>query len=260
MPSPFPGMDPFIEDQEWPDFHLEFISVLRQTLMDLVLPRYVVRVERRVYVEHFTEEGPRAIGPHAAILDRGRETAAPATDSDTADAVEPVVLTLPITETQREAYLVVRERESMEVVTVIEILSPANKRQGTDGRREYLTKRTEVLRSASHLVELDLLRGGARLPTMETLPPGDYYAFVSRSGRRPCVEVYAWPLQLRLPSIPIPLAEGDADVTLGLQSVLDTVYDRAGYEYSLDYSRPLDPPLADADAAWMKQLLEGIRG
>jgi hypothetical protein len=84
----------------------------------------------------------------------------------------------------REAFLTIRERETMEVVTVIEVLSPGNKQAGSDGRREYLRKRRDVLLSATHLVELDLLRGGERLPTIEPLPPGDYYAFVCRRQHR----------------------------------------------------------------------------
>ena len=109
-------------------------------------------------------------------------------------------------ERKRQAFLTIRERETMTVVTVLEVLSLDNKRSGSDGRREYLRKREAVLESDVHLVELDLLRAGTRLPTVEPLPPGACYAYVSRADRRPQVEVYAWTLRQSLPTIPVPLA------------------------------------------------------
>jgi hypothetical protein len=177
-------------------------------------------------------------------------------------------------ERQREVFLTLRSRESMEVVTVIEVLSPGNKRKGSDGREEYLRKRDTVLLSAAHLVEFDLLRGGERLPIREAMPPGDYYAFVCRQRHRPqaAVEppprhksgacggtlldaVYAWSLRQPLPSVPVPLAGNDPDTVIDLQIVCGTVYDRAGYDYSLGYHRPVEPPLSEADAAWVKERL-----
>jgi hypothetical protein len=120
---------------------------------------------------------------------------------------------------RREAFLTIRERESMKVVTVIEFLSPANKRRGSDGRREYLQKREQVLSSDTHLVELDLLRGGQRLPTVDPLPETDFSVFVCRAQRRYQAEVYAWGLRQPLPRIPIPLAGNDPDVEVDLQAV-----------------------------------------
>ena len=144
----------------------------------------------------------------------------------------------------------------MEVVTVIEVLSPGNKRPGSDGRREYLNKRETVLRSPAHLLELDLLRGGERLPTIEALPRADYYAFVCRARRRPLAEVYPWTLYQPLPSIPVPLAQGDPEIALDLQAVFTTVYDRAGYDYALDYAQPVAPPLSEDEQAWCAAILQ----
>jgi hypothetical protein len=169
--------------------------------------------------------------------------------------VEPVVLTVPVPVEHREAFLSIRLRETREVIAVIGLLSPANKRPGSDGRREYLGKRDEVLETKPHLVELDLLRGGERLPTVEPLPAGDYFAFICRGNRRPRVEVYAWGLRGPLPTIPVPLVNPDPDATLDLQAIFTSVYDRAGYDYSLDYRAPLDPPLREADNAWASKLL-----
>jgi hypothetical protein len=259
MPSPFPGLDPFVEGQLWQDFHHTLITVMRESLWPRVLPRYVVRVEERVYVERPPED-PRVIIPDVTMLahEGGEVPAADAVAPAPVITVAPVVLTLPMPERKRQAFLTVRERETTAVVTVIEVLSPDNKRAGSDGRREYLRKREAVLESDAHLVELDLLRGGARLPTVEPLPPAACYAFVSRENRRPRVEVYPWTLRQPLPTIPVPLAGDDPDVALDLQAIFTAVYDRAGYGYSLDYSRPIEPPLSAADAAWVRQILATV--
>jgi hypothetical protein len=258
MPSPFPGMDPFLEDQAWKDFHHEVISVIRESLTQHVVPRYVVRVDERVYLEHQPEERPGVIEPDVIVLEPQGPSLPSRGGAATATvvAITRVTLTVPMPERQREAFLTVRLRETMDVVTVIEVLSPTNKRAGSDGRKEYLKKREEVLLSSAHLVELDLLRGGARLPTNEPLPPGDYYALVCRRRRRPRVEVYAWPLRHPLPTIPVPLTGEDPDVALDLQEVFTTVYDRAAYQYSIDYAAVVEPPLPEADAAWARELLK----
>jgi hypothetical protein len=259
MGSVFPGMDPYIEGQEWSDFHHHFIEDMHASLVAQLRPRYVVRVERRVYVEHHPEETPEHFRPDVTVL---AEQAA-ASRSTRAEqgaagvAVAPVVLHVPMPERVREAFLTIRPRGAEEVVAIIELLSPANKRRGADGRREYLEKREAVLESDTHLIELDLLRGGERLPTVEPLPPGDYYALVCRGKRRPRAEVYAWSLRRPLPPVPVPLAHKDPDASLDLGALFTSAYDRAGYDYSLDYRRRPDPPLSEADAAWARPLLPG---
>lgn len=254
-------MDPFIEGQAWETFHHELISGLLAALTSRVRPRYVVRVEERVYVEHVGEapaEQPRDIRPDVTILEQSpgassRDPLAPVV------AVTPVVLTVPVPRQVREVFLTVRWRETMEIVTVIEVLSPVNKRRGSDGRKAYLRKREAVLQSDVHLVEIDLLRGGERLPTVEQLPPGDYYAFVCRANRRPQVEVYAWPLAAPLPSVPVPLMSADSDVVLSLAVLFDDVYSHAGYDYSLDYGLALDPPASEAEAEWIRNTVKPPR-
>jgi hypothetical protein len=141
------------------------------------------------------------------------------------------------------------------VVTVIELLSPWNKSL-SGGCSEYLVKRSDIFETLSHLVELDLLRGGQRLATREPLGPADYYAFVCRKQRLPRVEVYAWSLRDRLPVIPVPLAVGDPDVPLDLQAAFTKTYDRSGYDYSLDYSLPVEPPLEASLSEWVRSVAE----
>jgi hypothetical protein len=153
-----------------------------------------------------------------------------------------------------QSYLTIRDIDLRHVVTVIEVLSPTNK-DGGRGMQQYRQKRANVCYAGANLVELDLLRGGQRLPTTQPLPPGDFCAFVTRKWQAPDAAAYVWSLRDRLPSIPIPLAGDDPDVSLELQPVFDGVYDRAGYDYTLNYDRPLQPPLADADGEWAAQLL-----
>ena len=258
MPSPFPGMDPFLEGPEWEDFHATFNTVLRELLSPTIEPDHVVRVERRVYVERPLENKEGWFRPDVMILATDDFSGGGvATASGTAMLAEPSVCELPMSQERSETYLVIRERESMEVVTVLETLSPANKRPG-EGRKEYLHKRETLLGSETHLIELDLLRGGLRLPMMQTppLPRGDYFAIVSRAHRRPKADVFAWTLCQPLPTIPIPLLCKDPEVTLDLQAAFTTVYERARYDLSLRYGEPLDPPVDERDAAWLNELLK----
>ena len=240
MPSPFPGMDPFIERQKWRDFHACFIPNLSAALTVAVRPRYVVDIEANVYLTREDGDLLRIFAPDLSVVQKSGwlET----TDGTIAVETEPDLLTLPTIDPTEEINLVIRSRENDDVVTVLELLSPTVK---LDGRTEYLNKRNAVLHSEANLVEIDLLRGGKRLPTIERLPKGDYYAFVTRAERRPTIEVYSWPLERRLPTIPIPLAEGDPDVSLDLQAVFDTTYDRSGYDYALNYTKPTEPTLSE---------------
>ena len=228
MASPFPGMDPFIEGQRWRDFHTTFITVVREMLAPQVRPRYVVEVEEYVYLARGEEPPDRLI--------------------------EPVIHTVPVPTRYRQAFLSIRDRQWHDVVAVIELLSPVNKKRG-EGRNEYLVKRSNVFHTPAHLVEIDLLRDGERLPTREPLEPADFYAFVCRTERLPQVEVYGWTLRQALPAIPVPLAGDDPDVLLDLQAAFTTTYERAGYDYALDYRRPVEPPLERPTAEWVRSIL-----
>ena len=164
---------------------------------------------------------------------------------------EHVFIHAPAVDIERLAFLEIRDRRNRQLVTVIELLSPANKRPGGD-RDQYLAKRQKVLASTAHLVEIDLLRGGQRPPVAD-LPACDYCVLVSRSEARPRVGL--WPLQLRdrLPVIPIPLRNPDPDAQLDIQAVLHDIYDRARYATYL-YDGSPDPPLSPEDEAWARQV------
>src|SRR5438132_494647 len=165
MPCPFPGMDPYIEGQLWTGFHHLLIGEIDVALVPQVRPRYGVFVGERVYVSRPPAGPAGSILPDVTVA--SRKSCAPRDSGGTAVLAPPLILTLPVPEEIREPYLEIRRTGTREVVTVIELLSPTNKRPNSDGLREYLAKRGTVLRSGAHLVEIDLLRSGRRLETVE---------------------------------------------------------------------------------------------
>lgn len=254
MPSPFPGMDPFIESQRWQGFHSRFVTALGDALVRQVRPRYVVDVEDFVYVADAHKEDHELIAPDVSVAQEDDWSRQSSENVSVGVAMSPAVLTLPTPKRHRQHYLTIQTRDTHQVITVIELLSPWNKSK-SGGRKDYLSKRQNVLATMSHLVELDLLRGGVRLPTVEPLPAGDYYAFVCRIQQRPKADVYSWTVRDPLPEVPVPLAEGDADAVVDLQSIFEQTYDRAGYDYALKYDRAVDPPFNDNDSDWVRELL-----
>jgi len=255
MPSRFPGMDPFIEIQCWRDFHTTVIGEIRSALLPQLRPHYVAFVEEDVYVARDDGEPIRLTVPDLGIS-RVSDWPFPVQDEATLMA-EPTMVTLPVVEPIEIPYIVIRRRDNDETVAVIEVLSPTNKSL-RDGRTEYLAKRNMLLRSRVHLIEIDLLRSGERMPTNEPYPPGDYFAIVSRSQARPSAALYSWALEQRMPRIPIPLADGDPDALLDLQHVFSTTYDRAGYDYALKYDRAVIPELNAAHREWVRQTLHPV--
>lgn len=175
--------------------------------------------------------------------------------------IKPIDVNLPMPEEVREGYLEVREVGTGEVVTVVEVLSPKNKRAG-EGRKAYLSKRQQILGSSTHLVEIDLLRGGKSMPILGNEIPADYRILASRSNTRPKAELYPFNLQEPIPTFPLPLRRGDTEPLLDLQTLIHQVYDRAGLDLAIDYSSKPIPGLSSSDIAWMNQLLQqqGLRG
>jgi Protein of unknown function (DUF4058) len=258
MPCPFPGMDPFLEMQPfWSDFAPKFLTAISNHLLARLLPRYDVRIEEYLML---TEEDRNLhrVRPDGTIS----QTAAWQPSSGGGVAVlEPVgtELEYPDYEPRTERHLKIIHRPTERVVTVLELLSPANKAPGEDGLKAYLRKRTELLACRCHLVELDLLRGGERLPMSGPLPPGDYYAFIGRVGRTPRCSVLGWPFRSALPTIAIPLLPDDPELPLDLQAVFHAAYEPALYDRRLPYDQPLDPPLRPLDEEWMRESLGSVR-
>jgi hypothetical protein len=159
----------------------------------------------------------------------------------------------------RQPFLEIRDlRAGKRVVTVIEILSPANKRRGA-GHDLYLQKQSEILVSDAHLVEIDLLRAGE--PTV-AIPPGfaprsTYRVVVSRSLDRLKREVYPMSLRDRLPRVAVPLAGSDPDVVLDLPGVFAEAYEKGVYARRVDYRETPTPALEGDELAFARDLLRG---
>ena len=255
MPSPFPGMNPYLEqDDAWHDFHERFIPLVATILGGQLRPRYIVKIDEHIYVHELATESRRLVGRGDVAVGHGsREAAhepAPATVAGLLEA--PARVRLPAVDHERLSYLEIRDRRARELVTVVELLSPANKYHGPD-REQYLAKRMELLHGPVHLVEIDLLRGGPPLPA-DDRPACAYSVLVSRAERR--LDAEFWPISLRqrLPVIPIPVRSPDADARLDLQAVLDRVYDDAGYADYIYEGSP-HPKLVDEDAEWARQFV-----
>ena len=252
MPSPFPGMNPWLEqDALWHDFHQSFLSGMRDSISDVVAPRYFVALEEHVYIHEPPEPRARFLGrPDLAIVGTGEAGFA----TSTAVMEAPVYTALPEPmDIVRESFIEIRDSENEFLVTVLELLSPSNKQAGYD-RDAYIAKRRHYLLSDVNFIEIDFLRGGPRMP-IEELSPCDYYVLVKRASDRTRAGV--WPIRLRdgLPSIPIPLRAPDPDVRLDLQAVLHAVYDRAGYRHRIYRGTP-KPKLVADDAQWADAILK----
>lgn len=264
MPSPFPGMDPYIEQHHlWPDFHDDLIAEIKRFLATAVPPRYVVRTGERSYVVLAESEGNEAhpflpyVGVTTTDHHPGRsavETTAP--PAETTRQGGPVQMIALIEERYRENFIEIYDAQSEQrLVTTIEVLSPSNKRRGTEGWDLYLRKRQGLLLGAANLVEIDLLRGGQRMPMVTPWPSSPYYLLISRKRRAPYCSVWPATFEERLPEIPVPLDEPDADVSLDLQPMVEAIYARSRYDTSIDYTKPLTPPLTPTQAEWLKERL-----
>jgi hypothetical protein len=256
MTSPFPGMDPFIESQRWEGFHARMITALSDLLVPETRPHYACDVEKYVFVISDEDEVRRHLVPDVHVA--SESPAYGASEAGAVATLAPAILTHVEPLRMEQPFLVLRTTDGRDIVSVIELLSPWIKSK-RDGMAEYITKRDEYLHSSASIIEIDLLRGGSRLNCREPLPEGDYYAFISRSGHRPNVEVYWWSLTDRLPTIPVPLLPEDGDVALDLQATFDSVYERAGYDYTLKYDAPLAPPADEAGQQWIDECIKAWR-
>jgi hypothetical protein len=261
-------MDPYLENPAlWADVHLNLIAECQGLLGSQLRPKYVVKVEERVYIadESDEESGSQVCVPDIEVASRPGWESAPLSPEDGSSGLEipePVVATTWFEEEVHEAYLTIVDRNSGDAVTVIEILSPANKVPKSPGRRSYEQKRREVMYSPTHWVEIDLLRGKRMVPHIpKKRGPHEYLVHISREPLRPRGQLWGIRLPQRLPVIPIPLKAKDPDGRLDLQAALDAVYARANYDLRIDYRKEAKPPLDDKLAAWADELLrsKGLR-
>jgi hypothetical protein len=230
-------MDPYLEDPAfWPDFHSRFINSWSEVISERLPDNYEARLDEQFRLIELPAEQVQRARPDIAVFKEPRESARAHESSTT--TLEPAVLTLPVVEEVHDIWIEILHRRDRHLVAVLELLSPTNKRGS--GRGQYMVKRNGLIMEGVHLVELDLLREGERLPTQEPLPVGDYYFFVSRADRRPKCEVYSWTRRDKLPVIPIPLKTPDPDIFVDLGRAFAIAYERGRYSKSVDYSKPLN--------------------
>jgi hypothetical protein len=260
MKSPFPGMDPYIEYCGlWADFHTKLIGEIERDLAVRLPERYFIQTGERSYVvlagtegkeekPFYPDLGLEAAEAKPARKGRGVAVAEPETVDDA------VTMRAFIDEHFRENFIEIYESDpEVRLVTCIEVLSPSNKRRGSEGWEQYLRKRNALLLGSANLVEIDLLRGGQRLPMVEPWPNSAYYLLVGRQSRVPFCKVWQAHCHHPLPEITIPLASPDPDIPLSLGPLIEAVYERSRYARRIDYARPLEPPLTPEQAACLQK-------
>lgn len=272
MPSPFPGMDPFLEHHAiFPGLRESFLTYVRESLQRSLPAPYFAEINERLWVE--TNE--RCIGPDVYVRGDDRpERRTPDLESGgvavPAEPMQPILIAVPVEE-HRQTCLEIRTPvdDGDRVVTTIEVLSPTNKAPGPKGRSLYLSKQQEVLDSDTNLVEIDLLRGGTHttaIPLNRLLaksPPYAYHVCVHAFDVLGTFLVYTIKLRDRLPSILIPLLPGDGSVMVDLQAVFLRAYDTGPYRRRVRYEPSrIDPPLEGEDLEWATQQLraQGLTG
>jgi hypothetical protein len=221
MPSPFPGMDPFLEDAKlWPIFHHHFVASLFQILLPNLIDRYRARVGQRCY------------------------------------ATEMPLFTSVIREEYSEEFIEVRQRSDNRLVTLVDIVSPTNKLK-MEGRAAYLERRRDARMQGASIVEIDLvLQGSPMLDySRDGLPDWDYAMTVTRCAQPERYEIYTSTLQKRLPRFKLPLAADDRDTVVDLQAAFLRCYDQSGLASQIDYQKMPAGVTQEEDRRWLHELL-----
>jgi hypothetical protein len=246
-------MDPYLEDPAiWSGVHASLLGAIQEQLGPALRPKYVVRYEERVYVTGEDDPGFGVLIPDMRIIERDRS--ARNQSSSTSAVATPITVELVDPEIH-EGSLIVRDVRDRSIVTVIELLSPTNKTLNSVGRASFLKKRSEILATDAHWIEMDLLREGARTANLPRIHDCEYQVYLSRATDRRRAQI--WPISLRdrLPAISIPLRTTDPDATLDLQTALNAAIERGSYDLDTDYSKDPVPPLTAEQSAWVKQVL-----
>jgi hypothetical protein len=257
MPSPFPGMDPWIEGSPfWEGFHHSFVTYLRDDLRPLLPPGYRARMEVRVYVEREELRGrPPERVPDVEVYRTGGGGGAAVLEHP---PIEEGILLGGAAVERREAWIGIRSLPDDALITAIEVLSPSNKK-GSDGRGAYLLKQEQLSQAGVNLVEIDLLRGGThtlcfREELLARVPPHHYLAAVYRAAWPQHVQVIHWTLREALPTVPVPLAPETPEPRVALQPIFERAYDNGDLGHFLRARGRLSPPLAPGDEEWARSL------
>lgn len=245
-------MDPYLEGDLWMTVHTDLCVEIARQLSPKLRPKYVALSTRRVVLAEPDEVDVASASrfPDVGVVSTNHAD----TSAAVAVATAPMVLPIDFPEPIPHVSVEIRDVANRRLVACIEVLSPTNKRGS--GREEYAGKRFQILSGPAHLIEIDLLRIGARFPTGKPLPSVPYFVFLRRAENRNDVEV--WPIHLdqTLPSVNVPLLPGDADVKLDLQQALNTTYDIIGYDELIDYSEPPPGTMSPQQLSWIDEQLK----
>jgi hypothetical protein len=215
--------------------HNRMIVAIADDLSSKLRPRYRVAIDQRIYLS--SGDARQVVVPDVTVTQQS-PIKSPAVATLTPPITTPIAISLELPEEIRESYLEVREAATGRVVTIVELLSPKNKRNG-EGRIAYDRKRQQVLASATHFVEIDLLRRGKPFPLGQQQIATPYYVLVARGDQRPHADLYPFTLREPMPSFPLPLEGTDEEPVVILQEIFDGVYDRAGFDLAIDYGQPI---------------------
>ncbi len=250
-------MDPYLEGSLWTTLHPQLAAETARQLAPRLRPKHVALTTERFVMELLEDvEITRArVYPDVSVAESKTWPHAPA--GNAAIAAAPLRLATIVPTPVPHFSVEIRDTANRELVTAIEILSPTNKR--SEGRKEYLARRQRLLLSSVHLMEIDLLRDGQRVPMQQPLPSTPYFVFLSRAENRPITEVWPVNLDSPLPVVLVPLLDGDPDVPLDLQLALTTIYDLLSYGLIVDYAQPLEVPLEGEAKAWASERVRSMR-
>ncbi|HEY9804503.1 MAG TPA: DUF4058 family protein [Leptolyngbyaceae cyanobacterium] len=266
MTSPFSGMNPYLENPDlWSEVHHRLITAIADDISSHLSEKYRVAIAKRTY--RLNSEDSLLIGiPDVAILAikpqvENSDLSASNTATITLSENKSVTVTVPLPLEIKEGYLEIREVSTGRVITVIEVLSPTNKLT-KEGRSSYLKKREQLLESDTNLLEIDLIRSGEIMPIIANIPNTDYRILIIRSHCLPSAQLFAFTVRDSIPSFPIPLQKGEAEIEVNLQDILLGIYQRARFDLTLNYHQNPVPDLLEKDREWMDILLreKGKRG
>ncbi len=260
MPSPFPGMNPYLETPAfWSQVHSRLIIEIADFINPKIRPKYRMELEQRVYQNSDdNDQNVALVGiPDNVVFKSTKKPTQPVVSNVAvlAPKTQAVEITIPQPEKVKEWYLKVIDVETKQVVTVIEILSPKNKKIG-EGRDKYLKKRNKILSSLTNLIEIDLLRQGQIMPMNINEISSHYRIIISRSDYRPNADLYAFNLTQEIPSIPLPLKAEDDEPLIPLQELLHNIYDKGSYDLAINYQKMTLSELSEQDSIWVNNILK----
>jgi hypothetical protein len=230
------------------------MAAMADALSERVAPRYYVGLERRTYLLKADD---------LVFIGRPDIAVASATEMSVlvpqpaATSVTVLEVDVPMQDEVSENFLEIHEVKTGKLITILELLSPVNKLH-KQGREEYERKRGYVFRSWTNLVEIDLLRAGDPMPVVGAQVQSDYRILVSRGIQRPRASLIAFTLRQPIPAFTLPLLPGDDEPEVALNRILHALYQRARFDLRLDYTQAPIPPLAEADAAWARELITSV--